>query len=66
MFGTLQDRLSLTLKHRVSMTIDEANSFVARKFIPHWEDRHTVAPLSATKVNRPVYGFDLEGILSVM
>jgi transposase InsO family protein len=65
LFGTLQKRLVELLKHRGITTIEEANSFVTGKFIPHWEDRYTVAPLSETNVHRSVEGYDLEGILSV-
>jgi hypothetical protein len=38
-FGIFQDRLGQMLKHRGSMIIEGANSFVIRKFIQHWEDR---------------------------
>lgn len=64
-FKTAQDRLIKGMRLANVSTIDEANRYLRTKFLPLWNRRFTVAPVSEADAHRPVRGYDLKTILSV-
>jgi hypothetical protein len=52
LFETLQDRLVKELRLAGIDTIEEANQFLERRFIPEWEERFTVTPRQAHNAHR--------------
>jgi len=64
-FGTLQDRLIKEMRLRQIRTIEEANRFLDREFIPFWNKRFTVRAAQPLDAHRSAQGLDLGAILSV-
>ena len=64
LFGTCQDRLVKELRLGGIGTIAEANKYLDRHFVPMWNRRFTVAPLSEADAHRGLEGHDLGAILS--
>lgn len=54
LFGTLQDRLIKEMRVAGVVSIEEANRFLAEVFIPFWDSRFSVEPVSAEDVHRPL------------
>ena len=54
LFGTLQDRLIKELRLQKIHTIEAANEFLSKKFIPDFNKRFAVAPRSQTNLHRPL------------
>lgn len=66
-FGTLQDRLVKGLRLAGAGTLDQANAYLEREFLPGWEQRFTVAPANRTDAHRPLgRAHDLAASLSVV
>jgi hypothetical protein len=65
LFGTLQKRLLPMFTHRGITTIEEANDFLSKKFIPDWDRRYARPPMTDIDLHRPAEGHDLGSILSV-
>jgi len=64
-FGTLQDRLVKGLRLAGAGTLEEANAYLQREFLPDWEKRFTVAPANPTDAHRRLgKEHDLAAILS--
>jgi transposase/signal recognition particle subunit SEC65 len=63
-FGTAQDRLVKEFRLNEISTIDQANEFLKKKFIPMWNRRFAVKPANSANLHRPRKGFDLDAILS--
>jgi len=63
-FGTLQDRLVKELRLRGISTIEAANEYLEREFIPDYNRRFAVKPASLADAHRPTKGYDLDAILS--
>lgn len=64
-FGTTQDRLVKALRIEKISTIEDANRYLEKQFLPLWEKRFTRPPSCKVDVHRPARGCDLDGILSV-
>jgi len=66
-FGTLQDRLVKGLRLAGACTLEQANAYLEREFLPEWEGRFTVAPANPTDAHRPLgREHELAAILSVV
>ena len=66
-FGTLQDRLVKGLRVAGARTVEEANAYLEREFLPGWEKRFTVKPAKSVNAHRPLGAdHDLAAILSVV
>ncbi|MDR1656165.1 MAG: ISNCY family transposase [Deltaproteobacteria bacterium] len=65
LFGTLQNRLVGLLRHRDIKTIEEANFFLIKDFLPYWEKKHTSPPMCEQDVHRSVDGYNLDASLSI-
>jgi transposase InsO family protein len=64
-FGTLQDRLVKGLRIAGAGSLEEANAYLEREFLPEWEARFTVEPGNSTDAHRRVGPeHDLIAILS--
>ena len=63
-FGTAQDRLVKEFRLNGISTIDQANEFLKKQFIPMWNLRFTVKPAKQADLHRSRKGFDLDAILS--
>jgi hypothetical protein len=66
LFGTLQDRLVKELRLAGIATITDANRFLAETFLPAYNERFCVPPVSTANVHWPVSPKeDLDQVLSV-
>ena len=68
MFGTLQDRLVKELRLARISTIEEANEFVKKIFIPKHNAKFTVLPQRKGNLHKPLTEFErnnLDKIFSV-
>ena len=66
-FGTAQDRLVKGMRLRKVCTIQAANAYLEKVYLPWWEERHTVRPANETDAHRPLgKEHDLASILSHM
>lgn len=65
LFGTLQDRLVKELRLRNISTINKANEFIEKEYLPKHNDKYSVAPKSNTNLHRKVGGYDLDEILCI-
>jgi hypothetical protein len=66
-FGTLQDRLVKGLRLAGARTLEQANAYLEREFLPAWAGRFTVAPANPTDAHRPLRrAHDLAASLSVV
>ena len=64
-FGTLQDRLVKGLRVAGVRSLEQANVYLEREFLPQWEKRFTVQPRNPTDAHRKLGpGHDLAAILS--
>ncbi len=64
-FGTAQDRLVKELRVAQANTLEQANDYLEKEFIPWWNATLTVAPASADDAHRRLeQQHDLEAILS--
>jgi len=66
LFGTLQDRLVKEMRLKQISSIEQANRFLEKIFIPSWEKRFTVNARNEADAHRPL-GTEhrLESILSI-
>ena len=53
-FQTLQDRLVKGLRKAGVCTLEQANEYLEKVFLPFWEKRFTVAPANLTNAHRPL------------
>lgn len=65
LFGTLQDRLVKEMRLAEVSTIEQANRFLQKVFVPFWEQRFTVAPRRSQDAHRSLGRYRLEQVLSV-
>lgn len=64
-FGTLQDRLVKGLRLAGVRTLEAANGYLEREFLPDWNQRFTRAPANDTDVHRPLAAeLELAGCLA--
>jgi hypothetical protein len=64
-FGTAQDRLVKGLRLAKASTLEEANDYLQREYLPRWNRRFTVEPAKAVDAHRPLRPeHDLAAILS--
>ena len=63
-FGTMQDRLVKELRLADISTIQGANEFLEKTFVPSYNQRFTVEPACSIDAHRSIGGHDLEAILS--
>lgn len=54
LFGTLQDRLIKELRLTNVATVEEANVFLAKTFLPKFNARFSVAPRNKTNLHQPL------------
>jgi transposase len=64
-FRTLQDRLVKELRLEGISTIQEANHYLERKFLPRWNREFAIPPLASADAHRSIEGIDLRAILSI-
>jgi hypothetical protein len=66
-FGTFQDRLVKELRLAGVCTLEQANTYLEKEFLPEWEERFTRPAANATNAHRPLGAeHDLAAILSVV
>jgi len=66
-FRTAQDRLVKGLRVAGARTLEDANRYLEREFLPWWNQHLTVVPASPTDAHRPLGAqHDLAAILSVV
>ncbi len=65
LFGTLQDRLVKELRLAGISSIEAANEYLYRSFVPRWNKRFARPAASSADVHRSLQGYDLDAILSV-
>ncbi len=68
LWGTAQDRLVKELRLAKACTMDQANAVLGAKFLPWFNRRCTVRPVSANDAHRPLgngHDLDLAAILSI-
>jgi len=53
-FKTLQDRLVKGLRRAGASTLEEANAYLEKEFLPEWEQRFTVKAASEVDAHRPL------------
>jgi len=64
-FGTAQDRLVKGLRLGGARTLEEANRYLEKEYLPQWEQSFTVVARGATDAHRPLgKEHDLASILS--
>jgi len=65
-FGTLQDRLVKALRKAGVRTLEEANVYLERVFLPMWNQRFVCAPADPADGHRSLEKLELSSILSVV
>jgi transposase len=65
-FGTLQDRLVKALRKAKVGTVEQANAYLEKVFLPLWNQRFARPPASAVEGHRRLEKLDLSSILSVV
>jgi transposase-like protein len=65
-FGTLQDRLVKALRKAQVGTLEQANAYLEKVFLPLWNQRFARPPASAVEGHRRLEKLDLSSILSVV
>ncbi len=65
LFGTLQDRLIKGMRLEGISTIEKANEYLYRKFVPVWNRRFTVKPAKDTDAHRSNNEYNLDAIFSI-
>lgn len=63
LFGTLQDRLVKELRLRNIFSIEEANEFIEKEYLPKHNAKFAVEPKSTTNLHKEAKGYDLDEIL---
>lgn len=63
LFGTLQDRLVKELRLRGVSTIEKANEFVEKEYLPRHNEKYSIEPKSNTDLHKEAKGYDLDEIL---
>lgn len=53
-FATAQDRLVKGLRLQKAQTLEDANDYLEREFLPEWNQRFAVIPRNATDAHRPL------------
>lgn len=66
LFQTLQDRLIKALRLQGISTIDEANEFLATTFVPAFNQKFAVTPVSAANLHRPLTGKEIAALPSIL
>lgn len=66
LFGTLQDRLIKELRLQGINTIEAANAFLIKKFIPDFNQRFAVAPRSQMHLHRPLGKREAEQLPAIL
>lgn len=64
LFGTLQDRLLKGMRRAEIRTVEQANAYLKKEFLPMWNRRFTQPPREAADAHRPKKGYDLNAIFS--
>lgn len=64
-FQSAQDRLIKKMRLDGVSTLEQANDYLERCFLPWWNECRTLAPAEALDMHRPAEAFDLEAIFSV-
>jgi transposase InsO family protein len=65
-FGTLQDRLVKALRKGKVKTLEQANEYLKKEFLPMWNKRFTSKPANEADAHRPIPGSqDLDSLLSL-
>jgi transposase len=65
-FGTLQDRLVKALRKAKVRTLEQANAYLEKVFLPMWNQRFARPPASPVEEHRGLEKLDLSSILSVV
>ena len=66
-FGTAQDRLVKGLRVAGAKTLEQANEFLEREFLPWWNQHLVVMPANPTDAHRPLEeSHDLDASLSLV
>lgn len=65
-FGTLQDRLVKALRKAKVRTLEQANAYLEKVFLPLWNQRFARPPASPVEGHRRLEKLDLSSILSVV
>jgi hypothetical protein len=66
-FGTLQDRLVKALRRAGVKTLEQANAYLDKEFLPMWNSRFTQPPACEVDAHRPVEtGLKLASVLSIV
>lgn len=66
-FGTAQDRLVKGLRVAGARTLEDANRYLEREFLPWWNQHLAVAPVNPADAHRPLTAeYDLAAVLSVV
>jgi transposase len=65
-FGTLQDRLVKALRKAKVRTLEQANGYLEKVFLPLWNQRFARPPASEVEGHRSLEKLDLSSILSVV
>lgn len=63
-FGTAQDRLVKELRLEGVSSIEQANEYLERVFVPRYNDKFAVPAACAADAHRPIEGYDLDAIFS--
>lgn len=65
LFGTLQDRLVKAMRLEGVLSLEEANKYLTKRFMPMWNKRFAREALSPVDVHRSLSGYDLSSIFSI-
>ena len=65
-FGTLQDRLVKALRKAKVRSLEQANLYLEKVFLPLWNQRFARPPASSVEAHRALGKLDLSSILSVV
>jgi transposase len=65
-FGTLQDRLVKALRKAKVRSLEQANAYLEKVFLPQWNQRFACSPASAVDGHRGLEKLDLSSILGVV
>jgi hypothetical protein len=66
-FGTLQDRLVKALRKAKVNTLEQANNYLEKEFLPMWNKHFTCKAASEVDAHRPITASqDLDSLLSLM
>ena len=65
LFGTLQDRLVKAMRLEGVGSLEEANKYLTKRFMPMWNKRFSKEALSPLDVHRALESYDLRSIFSI-